>query len=140
MNIVENVEKEVTTTVQTYVDLLDALHRVQDLPGLKFAKKISDNIKKLELRLAPLHMALKPTKEFEEFAAKVMAEAGNDEAKRKALEFENPEIVQAREKQIEEAREMLKEPLEVQLRKIHEDELPQMINARQLRSIDIILA
>lgn len=140
MNIVENVETEVTTTVQTYVDLLDALHRVQDLPGLKFAKKISDNIKKLELRLAPLQIALKPTKEFEEFAAKVMAEAGNDEAKRKALEFENPEIVQAREKQIEEAREMLKEPLEVQLRKIHEDELPQMINARQLRSIDIILA
>ena len=140
MNIVENVETEVTTTVQTYVDLLDALHRVQDLPGLKFAKKISDNIKKLELRLAPLQIALKPTKEFVEFAAKVMAEAGNDEAKRKALEFENPEIVQAREKQIEEAREMLKEPLEVQLRKIHEDELPQMINARQLRSIDIILA
>lgn len=139
MNIVENVEKEVTTTVQTYVDLLDALHRVQDLPGLKFAKKVADNIKKLELRLAPLNIALRPTKEFEEFATKVMQEAGNDDVKRKALEDANPEIVKAREKQIEEAKEMLKEPLEVSLRKIHEDELPQMINARQLRGIEIIL-
>lgn len=141
MEVVQDqVETQVTTTVQTYVDLLDALYKVQELPGLKFAQKIADNIEKLESRLEPLNMAMKPTKEFEEFAQMVISTAGNDQAKRQELEDANPEIVAARLKQLDDAREMLTEPLEVKLRKIHEGELPQMINAKQLKSLKIILA
>jgi len=141
MEIVEkenNVKAE--TTVQTYVDLLHALQSVQDLPGLKFAQKVESNISKLEERLEPLNLALKPTKEFEEFAQMVQRVAGNDHVKRQELEDQNPEIVEKRVKQLDEAREMLTQPLSVPLRKIHEGELPHNINARQLKGLKLILA
>ena len=48
MEELQVVREGVDTTVQTYVDLLAGLYSVQQLPGLKFALKVDENIQKLE--------------------------------------------------------------------------------------------
>lgn len=129
----------VDTTVQSYVDLLAALYTVHELPGLKFAKKVADNIDTLEAELAPLNTILQPTDEFLDFSEKVRNEAGTDTEKIAAMEAENKELVEHRKQQIETAKEMLLEPKEITLRKIHEGELPQQISAKQLKGLALIL-
>jgi dephospho-CoA kinase len=121
------------------VDLLAGLYSVQQLPGLKFALKVDENIQKLESELAPLNKLMEPTPEFEAFAEKVRDEAGNDPEKRKKLEEENKELVDHRVNQIETAREMLSEPKEIKLRKIYVSELPKEINAAQIKALKPIL-
>lgn len=139
MEELQVVREGVDTTVQTYVDLLAGLYSVQQLPGLKFALKVDENIQKLENELAPLNKLMEPTPEFEAFAERVRDEAGNDPEKRKKLEEENKELVDHRVKQIETAREMLAEPKEIQLRKIYVSELPKEINAAQIKALKPIL-
>jgi len=141
MEVVKNVEEGVTveTTVQTYVDLLSAMYNVQDLPGLKFAQKVADNIGTLEASLKPLHDELQPSEEFDVFAARVRAEAGNDAEKRKALEDEYPELVAERHAQLEKGQEMLLTPLKLTLRKFHTNELPNDITARQLKALKSVI-
>jgi len=139
MEELQVVREGVDTTVQTYVDLLAGLYSVQQLPGLKFALKVDENIQKLESELAPLNKLMEPTPEFEAFAERVRDEAGNDPEKRKKLEEENKELVDHRVKQIETAREMLAEPKEIQLRKIYVSELPKEINAAQIKALKPIL-
>ena len=139
MEELQVVREGVDTTVQTYVDLLAGLYSVQQLPGLKFALKVDENIQKLENELAPLNKLMEPTPEFEAFAERVRNEAGNDPEKRKKLEEENKELVDHRVKQIETAREMLAEPKEIQLRKIYVSELPKEINAAQIKALKPIL-
>jgi ribosome biogenesis GTPase A len=126
-------------TVQNYVDLLSGHYSVVDLPGLKFAKKIADNIDAMEERLAPLNEILQPTKEFEEFAERVREEAGTDAEKIKLLEEENKELVDHRKSQLETAEEMLKENMSITLRTIYEGELPNNISAKQIKALKSIL-
>ena len=139
MEELQVVREGVDTTVQTYVDLLAGLYSVHQLPGLKFALKVDENIQKLESELAPLNKLMEPTPEFEAFAERMRDEAGNDPEKRKKLEEENKELVDHRVKQIETAREMLAEPKEIQLRKIYVSELPKEINAAQIKALKPIL-
>jgi len=139
MEELQVIREGVDTTVQTYVDLLAGLYSVQQLPGLKFALKVDENIQKLESELAPLNKLMEPTPEFEAFAERVRNEAGNDPEKRKKLEEENKELVDHRVEQIETAREMLAEPKEIQLRKIYVSELPKEINAAQIKALKPIL-
>jgi len=126
-------------TVQNYVDLLSGHYSVVDLPGLKFAKKIADNIDAMEGRLAPLNEILQPTKEFEEFAERIREEAGTDAEKIKLLEEENKELVDHRKSQLETAEEMLKEDMSITLRTIYEGELPNNISAKQIKALKSIL-
>jgi hypothetical protein len=141
MQVVDAIEEAtiVGETVQTYVDLLNGLYNVQELPGLKFAQKVLENIDTLEKELAPLNDALKPSKEFEVFAQKVRLEAGNDPKKVEELESQEPELVNARKKQLETVQEMLKATTEIQLRKIYQSELPREISAVQLKGIRKII-
>lgn len=128
-----------TTTLQEHVDLYNALLSVQDLQGLKFAGKVSDNIDRLETALRPLNEMLRPTPEFEAFAKDVHELAAGDPEKVKQMEAEHPELVEYRKKQLDSATVLLNEPFELQLRKIHEGELPHNISARQLRGLKLIL-
>ena len=127
------------TTGQTYIDLVQGLYSVQDLPGRAFAEKVLQNIKKLEATLKPINVAFQPSDEFEKFAQKVQAEAQGDPAKTKELEDANPKLIAARTAQIEKAQKLLSEPMEVKLYNIPKNSLPTNITARQLRSLELIL-
>ena len=137
MQVVDAIEEAtiVGDTVQTYVDLLNGLYNVQNLPGLKFAQKVLDNIDTLEKELAPLNEALRPSEEFEMFAQKVRAQAGNDPKKVEELEAQEPDLVNERRMQLETAQEMLKVTTDIKLRTIYSSDLPKEISAAQLKSI-----
>ena len=131
----------VDTTIQTYVDLLATLYTVHELPGLKFAKKVVDNINTLEKELEPLNKILQPTDEFMALSERVRQEAGQDQEKMVAIEAEegNKKVVEHRHEQLATARQMLENPKEITLRKINESELPQQISAKQLKGLAVIL-
>lgn len=137
MQVVNAIEEAtiVGDTVQTYVDLLNGLYNVQNLPGLKFAQKVLDNIDTLEKKLAPLNEALRPSEEFELFAQRVRAQAGNDPKKVEELEAQEPELVNERKKQLETVQEMLKATTDIRLRTIYSSDLPKEISAAQLKGI-----
>ena len=132
-------ESEVQTTGQTYIDLIQGLYSVQDLPGKTFAEKVLVNIKKLEEALKPLNEAFEPSKEFAEFAERVQMEAKGNPEKMAAMEAENPELVKVRYEQLEKGKKLLAEKMEVKLLKIPSNSLPAGINARQLRAIESLL-
>jgi len=139
MEELQVVREGVDTTVQTYVDLLAGLYSVQHLPGLKFALKVNENIRKIEEELEPLNVLMEPSEEFKAFADKVRVEAGNDVEKRKKLEEENKELVDKRIKQLDLAKEMTKEPKVISLRRIYHSELPKEITAAHIRALEPIL-
>lgn len=125
--------------LREYSELYNALLHVQDLPGLRFASKVADNIRTLERELSPVNEALRPSPEFEVFAMRVREESGNDPAKVREMEEANPDLVQERRKQLQDAELMLAEEKEIRLRTILENELPAQISARQLMSLKLIL-
>lgn len=133
------VSSEQELKVQVYVNLCAALYEVQNLPGLKFALKVAENIKTLEERLAPLNTVLTPSNEFLAFAKRVHEEAGNDTEKIKALEEENKELVEARLAQMDLATELLQNTTHIQLRKIRVEELSKEITAAQIKALDLII-
>ena len=135
----EVIEETATTTLQDYVDLYNALEGMQDLQGLRFAQKIADNLDRLINLLQPLNMALKPSPEFEQFAQRVREEAQGDPAKVKMLEDAHPELINERRSQIEAGQILLSEPAKLTLRRIHQNELPSNISARQIRGLSMIL-
>jgi len=127
------------TTGQTYIDLVQGLYSVQDLPGRAFAEKVLQNIKKLEIALKPVNDAFQPTKEFEVFAQKVQNEAQGDPEKTKLLEETEPGLVAERTAQVEAGQAHLEAPMTVKLYNIPKNSLPANITARQLRSLELIL-
>ena len=126
-------------TMQEHVNLYNVLVTCQDLPGLRFAQKISDNIKMLEVELAPLNEILTPTPEFTEFAQKVQEQAGGDPEKIKELEAKEPELIKARQAQIDVYQGLLTEEKKLALRKIPSNDLPKDMTARQYRGLQSII-
>jgi len=126
-------------TLQTQVNLLQGLITCQDLPGLKFAQIVSENIETISVVTAPLDELVKPSEELEEFVMNMHEFAGNDPIKRKEYEDAHPAIVDARNKQLDVVDMMLKEKCELKLRKIPKAVLPQMMTARQYMAIKSII-
>ena len=90
---------EIKATNQQFVDLVQGLYDVQDIPDLNFAKKVLYNTDVLEGALKPLEDVGKPSKEFEEFAQKVRG-LGGDPGKIKELEADVKEVDKLRHTEI----------------------------------------
>ena len=125
--------------LQFYVDLLQGLYAAQDLPGLKFAEKVSANIKKLEEVLKPLNEVMKPTEEFEKFVQEVQMKGGGNYDLIAEMEKQNAEIVKERNDQVALAKDMLKEETFVKLYKIAKTTVPNHISARQFMALEYLL-
>lgn len=122
-------------TMRTFVNLLQAHYNVMDLPGVKFAKKVSNNIDVLEKELEPVNSLMEPSEEFSAFAQKVQLEAQGDPVKIAKLEADNQELVDKRHEQLTAGRKMMEQPFEVKLRHFNEGELPREMTARQYISL-----
>lgn len=129
------VKKELENDMRFYVELLQAHLEVMDLKGVKFAKKVSDNVEILNRELEPVNELMRPSEEFQEFAAKVQQEARGDSEKIAEMEKENKELVDKRHEQLTAGQEMLSQPFEIKLRHFNENELPREMTARQYMSL-----
>jgi Mg-chelatase subunit ChlI len=138
-------------TAYKYSDLatlLTGLMEVENLKGVKFALKVSKNIRLIRSELTQLEEAAKPTPAFLEIAAEVQAieadQSKSDEVKKldiERLEKEegNEEHINFRKEQIAEFQKMMEEETEISLFKLSENHLPADITAKQLNSISLII-
>ena len=133
-------QEKTTVTNKELVTLLQGLHAVQNLSGLKFALRVSKNIKILKDELEDLEKAATPSPEFVELSRKVgELEQKKDMDGIAKLEKDNKKLVDARKKQLAELEEVMKETTEVKLVSIYENMLPKDINAAQLTGIQTLI-
>jgi hypothetical protein len=132
------VEEKVGPVLRDYMNLLQAHYNVMDLPGVKFASKISDNIDALETACEPLNEILEPTEAFKKFSQIVRDTANGDNAVIQEMEEANPVLINERKEQIAAGEEMMNQPFSVTLRTVREGELPNEINTRQLRDLKMV--
>ena len=60
-----------TVTNQELVDLVNGLHKVKDLKGVKFALVVAKNIAELQKELEHIDKASKPSEEFMKISEEV---------------------------------------------------------------------
>ena len=132
---------KIKTTNGELVDLMNGLFSVQDLKGKGFAFKVSNNMSKLQKALEPVELAGKPSEEFVKFAQDVQKlQQMKDAEGIKKLEDSNPELVKARQVQMDAVQEMLKEEAEeIELEVFTKDSLPNDISGRQITNLEKII-
>jgi cell fate (sporulation/competence/biofilm development) regulator YlbF (YheA/YmcA/DUF963 family) len=129
-----------TLTNQELVDLVNGLHKVKDLKGVKFALVVAKNIEMLQKELEHIDEASKPSEEFMKVSTEVqdcMKNGKEEEAKK--LEEENKKLVDERKVQIEEVQVLLKEESTINIYTVYSNQLPGDITADQIMSVRNII-
>lgn len=152
------------STKTEIIQLYQALNRLGNLSGVKFAYAVSRNIHLIEPEIKSIEKALEASDEFKKFEDKRMElvnkfgkkddkgkplvkdneyEMDNKEEFEKEFETlkeENKEVYEARQKQIEEYNELLKSESTVVLHKIQLSDVPQNITVTQMNSISSLIS
>lgn len=135
--------KTINATKGEFVGLINGLFKVQSLPGKRLGLVVSSNILTLQGALKDLEEMGTPTPEFMELAQQIntLAQSGSEEDKAEIerLEIENDKLVAERQKQMEKVQEEMKATMEVELKVITEDLLPETISGEQITGIHKIL-
>jgi hypothetical protein len=135
--------KTINATKGEFVGLINGLFKVQSLPGKRLGLVVSSNILTLQGALKDLEEMGTPTPEFMELAQQIntLAQSGSEEDKAEIerLEIENDKLVAERQEQMEKVQEEMKATMEVELKVITEDLLPETISGEQITGIHKIL-
>jgi|TARA_R110000765_G_scaffold358008_2_gene448233 hypothetical protein len=139
----------VSETMYKYSDLanlLAGLIEVEELKGVKFALKVSKNIRLVRSELTELENAAQPSDEFLKLATIVQgieaSESSDVDVKRKEieeLEEKNKEVIEVRKAQILEFQKVMEEYTDITLFKLSEQHLPSDITAKQIDNISLII-
>ena len=131
--------KTINATKQELVDLINGLFQVQELKGKDFSLVVSKNISILHEALKEIEKAGAPSEEFIKLANEVNEINNNGKPNAKevieALEKENEKLVKARREQLDNVAELMKEEIEIDLKILSEDILPEDITAKQINNI-----
>ena len=151
------------STKAEMIQLYQALNKLGNLSGVKFAYAVSKNINLIEPEIKSLEKSLEASDEFKKFEEKRMAlvekfakknEKGEkivkdnqyeiDNQKEFDEEFENlkvenKEVYDARQKQIEEYNDLLQSESTVELHKINLSDVPSNITVAQMASISSLV-
>jgi hypothetical protein len=125
-----------------FVDLINGLYKVQNLPGKKLSLVVVKNIKTIKEALIELEQRSLPGEEFKTLASKMQELLNSEEDKAKEiaeLEKENKNLIDSRKRQIAEVQKELQEELELKLTPIKESMLPDDINAEQLLELEDLI-
>ena len=129
----------IKATKQEFVNMITGLYQVQDIKGKEFSLVVSKNIDILKTALQSLEDAATPSEEFMILAREVnqLTNTEGEEAKAKIdkLEEENKELVESRRVQMEKVKKMMDEEIEVELKVIEENILPEDVTAKQINGI-----
>ena len=134
---------KIKATKGEFVNTINGLFAVQDLPGKKFSLIVSKNITLLKEGLQDLEDAGRPNPKFKELADEVNLIAQRDEEDSKAkidkLEEDNKELVTERRKQMEDVSIIMQEEMSLDLTILSEDLLPEDITAKQINQLEKII-
>jgi hypothetical protein len=131
--------KTINATKGDFVNLVNGLYQVQEVKGKDFSLIVSKNISILHEALKEIEEAGAPSEEFIKLANEVNEINNNGEPNAKevieALEKENEKLVKARREQLDNVAELMKEEIEIDLKILSEDILPEDITAKQINNI-----
>ena len=135
--------KKINATKGDFVNIINGLFAVQDLPGKDFGLVVSKNITILKESLKDLEDAGKPSDEFMALAEKVNAIANENTEDSKdriqKLQDENEELVKTRKDQMDALTKVMEEKIEVEIHMIEEDVLPNSVTAKQINQLEKII-
>mgnify|MGYP003111241567 CR=1 FL=1 len=120
------------------VEVLNGLYSTAELKGKKFALVSSKNIQLIKTFLQDVEELAKPSPEFITFAETVKALNG-DKAAIDAAEAKEPELVKARQEQLDVVNQMLAEEAEIKLFALTTEMLPEDIVSHQITLLNKIL-
>tara|TARA_R110000787_G_scaffold24468_10_gene69363 strand:+ start:577 stop:990 length:414 start_codon:yes stop_codon:yes gene_type:complete len=131
---------KIKTTKQEFVQMLNSLFAVKDLKGKEFAVAVAKNLDILTKNLKDLEEAGKPSKEFMELAMSVNAftDDPNDESKIyeiDKLEKDNKELIDERRAQLDNVAKLMEEEIEITIKPLTIEMLPEDITAQQMSSL-----
>ena len=150
-------------TKQDVLEFYQNMNQLGELKGVRFSYGIAKNLNILKPEIEALQKALEPTKEYQEFDVKrielvkkyaKLDDKGepitsrneyildDEKAFNKAFEVlkkENKELVDKRDKQIDEYQELLKTESTIELYKIKLADIPEIISAQQMYGISLIV-
>lgn len=125
-----------------WVNLSNHLPKLTKVESKQFAIAVADNILKLREALKHLDGILIATPEFAELAAKMRVYENKTDKKSLAaiekLKKANAEVIEAREKQIDDVNLILAEEFEIEITPITEDMYPENITADQIMGLQIL--
>jgi len=134
----------INATKGEFVNLINGLFSVQELKGKKFGLSVSKNLTLLQEALKELEEMGIPSPEFLSLAQEVNKISQEDPEgateKIEALEKENAVLVQERKDQVEKVTTTMLEPMELKLKTMSEDLLPDDITAQQISGIHQLIA
>ena len=129
----------ISATKGEFVNTINGLFAVQELPGKDFGLVVSKNIAILQEALKEVEDAGKPSEEFMVLATQVneIANKNEEDAKDQIdnLEKENQELVNSRRVQMDKVTKMLEKEASIDLYIITEDVLPEEVTAQQITKI-----
>jgi|TARA_R100000544_G_scaffold8513_2_gene3399 hypothetical protein len=130
----------IKTTKQEFVQMVNSLFAVKDLKGKEFAVAVAKNLDILTKNLKDLEEAGKPSKEFMELAMSVNAftDDPNDESKIyeiDKLEKDNKELIDERRAQLDNVAKLMEEEIEITIKPLTIEMLPEDITAQQMSSL-----
>ena len=133
----------ISATKGEFVNTINGLFAVQELPGKDFGLVVSKNITILKESLKDLENAGKPSEEFMALAEQVNVIA-NENAKDskdriQKLQDENEELVKVRKDQMDALTIVMSEEMEVEVHMISEDDLPENITAKHINNLEKII-
>tara|TARA_R110002020_G_scaffold6781_5_gene28821 strand:- start:890 stop:1303 length:414 start_codon:yes stop_codon:yes gene_type:complete len=122
-----------------FVNLINGLFAIQELPGKDFSLVVSRNIAILKENLKEIEEAGVPSTEFMELANQVneIANTNSEDSKDQIdkLEKDNQELVDSRRAQMDKIQEMMEEKTSMDLHILSEAVLPEEITAKQINNI-----
>tara|TARA_Y100001938_G_C7955556_1_gene361524 strand:- start:16 stop:426 length:411 start_codon:yes stop_codon:yes gene_type:complete len=134
--------KKIKATNGEWVNLSNHLPSLLQIQGREFATAVAVNTGILKNSLKHLEGILAPTPEFAELAAKMKPLTGKTDkksvAKMDKLTKDNSELIEARQKQIDEVNKILATELELEVEPITKDMYPNNITAEQIIGIQIL--
>jgi pyruvate/2-oxoacid:ferredoxin oxidoreductase beta subunit len=146
-------------TNQKIIELADALNKVKSLSGIRFAYAISKNINKVNSEIETFKERTNQSKEFQEYEKErielVELHAKKDEkgksiivgneyqidnkeafdAQFEVLKEKHKEVIDARQKQIDDFNLFLKEESKIELHKVDYKDVPTNITVEQMSGI-----
>ena len=132
---------KIKTTKGEFVQLVNSLFSLKDLQGKEFAIVAAENLELITKELQDVEEAGKPSKEFMDLAMSVNAFTSDPEEKDskiyeiEKLEKENKELIDERRDQLDAVAELMKAEIEIEVKPITYEMLPDTITAQQIASL-----
>lgn len=136
LNQTEKYGVHVTATNREFLNIFKTLNETRSTKGVAYAKAVVKNSEVIKAHLDPIEEKAKPSEAFMllSLEAQKYIQAEDSEGLKK-FEEEHSQVIEERKKQMDEINTMLDETATLELKMVHEANLPDDLSAEQLQAL-----